>query len=356
MEAVAYLIGAGSMSLGAERAGCRINAVWETPGYAKNAQTWNLNRPELPIEVLELDPAGYIPGADGADLIYGNPPCGGLSSLTLSRITSPTNNCMRQWIRMVVRARPRNIIMENAYQLATDRINPLLQELKDVLAAAGYFPWTWRFYSYQLGTSMIRQRMFLCATLDDVRRPELLGLGDLPGKKDCLRRVDLSYFLGDLCGVAPSPDPVLSAERRWVTQHWYQDDSQLHLNKLIPQCWDRIKSGDGWYSPKDWAKTSESERARMGHRLWADCPREFGGMHSFRPHVINFGRPCPTFIHYNMVHPYDQRLLTMRELARLMGYPDHWQFHKLQANYIAQGIPVTNMRWCVERVSRLTEC
>jgi DNA (cytosine-5)-methyltransferase 1 len=152
------------MSLGVEQAGFTLRTIIETPGYGKNAATWDLNRPELAHSILELDHndeyfrqwAPY-----DLDLLYGNPPCGGMSAQTCSRIESPTNNCMRMWIRMVVKARPKLILMENGYQLATDRMAPLLGDLTGVLEEAGYQWNTWQFYGYQVGTPQVRRRMFL---------------------------------------------------------------------------------------------------------------------------------------------------------------------------------------------------
>jgi site-specific DNA-cytosine methylase len=53
---------------------------------------------------------------------------------------------------------------------------------------------------------------------------------------------------------------------------------------------------------------------------------------------------------FNLAHPTLNRLLTMREMARLMGYPDDWVFHVLHPRLVAQGVPVANARWAASRL------
>jgi len=360
VDAIAYLIGAGSMSLGVEAAGFDLKAVWETPGYSKNAATWDLNRPELRHQVFELDHTSdhLARVASGVDLIYGNPPCGGLSAMTASRLSSPTNNCMRQWIRMVVKARPRMILMENAFQLATERVGCLLTDLTDVLDQHDYYWWTWIMYSYQIHTPQIRRRAFLCASLDVPKHPELIPLDDLPSSRD-RSLCPVGPYLANLVGVDPSPDPVWSTTGEVVTQHWYEPIKTVELNALVKQNIGRLSSR--FLTPKDRRKIQE--RADNGDRvaqrellqveqlIWEDCPREFGGMQCHRPYIIPWHEAGATIIgSYKYIHPIDHRFLTMREMARLMGYPDSWKFHRLFPHLIAQGIPVNNAWWAATRM------
>src|SRR5215831_12044045 len=153
LNAVGYLVGAGSMTLGIEAAGFKIREIFETSGYSKNARSWDLNRPELRHGVLELDHRSpHFKERQGLDLIFGNPPCGGVSNMTQGGVNNKTNVCMRHWLRMVVQGRPRMILMESGYQLDTPRYEKLLKDLTNVLDAHDYWWWTWQFFSYQVGT------------------------------------------------------------------------------------------------------------------------------------------------------------------------------------------------------------
>lgn len=363
MNALGYLIGAGSMTLGVEQAGFTVREVWETPGYGLNAQTWDLNRPQQRHHELELNhhDTHTVASRGAFDLIYGNPPCGGVSAMTCSRMESPTNNCMRQWIRMVAAARPRAILMENGYQLATDRMALLLLDLTNVLDHYGYHWWTWSFYSYQLGTPQIRRRMFLCATLDPPQRVELLDLRDLPPNDKHLSAP--GHALWALTGVTPSPQPVVDREGRTVTQHWYDSDRTAVRNELVNQHWERLR--EPYVTPYE-VQVAQQKIAEGSEpyakwlkqhykRLWADCPPDFAQkMHMHRPTRVDWDQACGAIIgFFKFVHPVDRRFLTMREMANLMGYPVDWQFHELSPHLIAQGIPVANARWGAYRLAQV---
>ncbi len=355
------------MSLGIEAAGFNIAQVWETPGYSKNAATWDLNRPHQRHHVLELDHNNttHFRSLGEVDLIYGNPPCGGVSSMTCSRMGSPTNNCMRQWIRMVAPAMPRMILMENGYQLATDRMSPLLGDLTGVLDHYSYHWWTWMFYSWQLGCPQIRRRMFLCALRSDgddpIRRPDLLYLNDLTTDKSAGA---VWPHLWDLANVAPSPQPVICEQGWAVTQHWYSDiKNSLRRNELLKEHWDLARSSYITMHEYEVAKRKAEQGDKLhaqwlerhAHRLWMDCPREFAGkMHMHRPCRLDWDKPSGAIIgFFKFIHPTVPRFLTMREMARLMGYPDSWQFHALEPHLIAQGIPSMNAAWAADRMLKV---
>lgn len=361
MHALGYLIGAGSMSLGVEAAGFNLHEIWETPGYAKNAKTWQRNRME-PVNVLELDynnTTHFAQRAGGIDLIYGNPPCGGVSTMTCSRITSPTNVCMQQWVRMVAPAGARMILMENGFQLATSRMEPLLNDLTGVLDHYNYHWWTWMFYSWQIGCPQIRRRMFLCATRDAPVRLDLVDLSDLPQDRRSQWTTDnssLGRWCWDLQGVAPSPQPVMTRLGQTVTQHWYGDPKAIKYNEYIQEHHERI--GKHFVTRKEYERELGRDlktAARIKNKVWDECPREWAGMmQCHRPHMMDWDQPAQTIINaYKYGHPIDHRLLTHREMSRLMGFPDDWQFHEMRPHLISQGIPVQNARWAADRLARV---
>lgn len=360
VEALGYLIGAGSMTLGVEKAGFDVDQVWETPGYSKNAQTWDLNRPDKRHQIAELDwESPCFSSMQGLDLIYGNPPCSGLSSMTGMRLDAPVNNCMRQWIRMVVKARPRFVLMENAYQLSQPRSAKILADLANVLSGSGYFWWTWQVYSYQIGTPQIRRRTFLCGSLDKPANPHLVGLDDIWDKssRSC---INIIPCLEGLIGVHPSPDPVIDSEGRTVTQHWYGRWSD-QIIELYGEWYERL--WQPYYTPKDYKRAMK--RAESGDKgaveemkanlpiYWPNIPDWFDGMSMSRPCICHSDRAMGTIAGgWKFVHPFDRRLMTMRELARVMGYPDEWQFHTYEPAYISQGVPVRSTMWAADRLLR----
>lgn len=371
MEAVAYLIGAGSFTLGVEAAGFRIREVWETSGYGKNAKTWNLNRPEMPVNILELDHTNtsHFIQRGQTHLIFGNPPCGGLSAMTGSHLSSETNTCMRQWMRMVAPAQPAMILMENGYQLAMPRCQVLLDDLTNVLDEHHYNWGTWEFYSYQVGCPQIRRRMFLWAIHEQVPivQPQLVSLYDLPqcSKKGVPQNAQIWTYLWDLADTPPAEGWVQASTGQWMQQHWYGGNTAkvLDANRELEKHSARVRGK--YFSPADYMRqyrkaVAGDEAARKWceknfSKTWAECPSHFGSTFaSHRPHAPTWDAPCGAIIGaYRYVHPTCDRLLTQREMARIMGYPDSWNFHELSPYLIAQGIPAMNAYWAADRMVRM---
>lgn len=359
MTAMGYLVGAGSMTLGVEQAGFKVQEVWETPGYGVNATSWDLNRPDLRHGVVGLDlRSEHFAKRQGLDLIYGNPPCGGVSSMDKSRgEDSSTNAEMRHWIRMVVKGRPRSIIMESGYQLDTPSFARLLKDLTNVLDDAGYWWWTWRAFSWQWGTPQLRRRMFLVASQDQPVRTDLLGVDDLPTDKAA---TPCGPYLADLAPVLPQPEPIKLPDGRVITDHWWLGaEGVQRLNDVIVHHRSRFEGG--CVTPKQleiYAALAEKDPRQQGPyekamaKLWADIP-DFLNMKRFAnfPVVLKPNLPARTMIGiHRFIHPFTDRILTVREMARLMGYPDTWRFHKCDPHYAIQGVPTWNANWVASRL------
>lgn len=355
IDAVAYLIGSGSMSIGVEQAGYTIRKIYETPGYSKNAKTWDINKPDLKHEVLEMDSAERIPDAQGVDLIYGNPPCGGMSNITGAHSSSPTNEIMIKWLKVCVNTRPRMILMENAYQIATKNGEPILRRLMSIAESAGYHAWVWEFFSWQLGCPQRRRRAFFCATLDKPN-PNKISLEDLP--QTCPGDLSVMDWLWDLEKVTPSPNPVYSMLGHEVTMHWW-DNTGVKVSELLPEHFDIAtklfvvkRQYEKLMNSSKSSDKSKLKRVIADGLYWENAPQIFDSMMEFRkPKLIPLFGPINTVVSdFVLVHPTVKRLLTMRENARLMGYPDHWKFHNCKANLVAQGVPAINAKWAAKRI------
>jgi site-specific DNA-cytosine methylase len=376
LTAIGYLVGGGSMSLGIERAGFTIKHILETPAYMSLACTWGLNRLDIPPIMREVN---YLDDVftrlSKVDLIYGNPPCGGVSSMGGNAIARDrTNASMRHWIRMVVQGTPRAILMESGYQLDTPRYQPLLADLVSVLERAGYFWWTWQIKSWQVGTPQVRKRMFLCASryLEE-SNIHLLELKDLP---DQPRNLGLTACeaLGHLVGVSPVhgiKSTVIDRLGRVLTAHTYDPKGwKMYPHAGMARRFLQSRQFRTYLTPRQHqyyvnylnnAKTlGVRERAQysldiMTPKLWAECPPELNQSQTFKNMVmVAPNEVAPTVIgEWRYLHWEDDRLLTMRELATLMGYPDDWQFHAPDPKIIARGVPINNAYWAALRLRKL---
>lgn len=368
-SAAGYLIGAGSMSLGVERAGASLVQIYETPGYAKNAASWTMNRPEMPPVVIDLDKKISLPGIEGIDLLYGNPPCGGMSNMTGCHVDSPTNTCMIDWIHMAINTKPKLILMENAYQIGTNAGRVLREYMFSQLIANGYTPWVWVFYSWQLGCPQTRRRAFLCAVrnqkISESFYEKIVSLSDLPEEPD--PEMNVISHIWDLENTEPKETGyVKSALGHLTDMHWW-DNTGRRVSEYLrdhPEHFD-IATNIHFMTPKQaklWVNGTEKQKKEYEKKLkeglyWHDCPQLFESMQQFRkPHLTPLYGPAHTVLSdFRLVHPTRRRLITMREQARLMGYSDDWRFTVCRANLTAQGVPAINSKWAVNRLYDLFE-
>lgn len=329
------------MSIGVENAGFEIKSIYETPGYSKNAIHWDLNRPQLKHSVVELDHEfdGFSRHKD-IDLFYGNPPCSGLSSMTGSKLTSEANLCMRHWIRMVVKAEPKMILMENAYAFASDRVWPIRKDLADVLEDNGYSWWTWSHWSWQTGTPQKRRRTFLCATKLDIPNKEKIFDQFNPVRDP---KMNVYEFIKQWEDIEPSPDNKHS--------HWYGAKNYDRIKGSFDKIDKYREIGQRLIGPR---VKSTLKNGESGKYIYDEnCPQEWDiRMMMFRPNFIGRTDVSGAIIGcYKYIHPTKQRYLTFREHAALMGYPDDFMFVPgvYDPNHISQGVPANNVTHVLNR-------
>lgn len=274
--------------------------------------------------------------------------------MTGSKLESPTNNCMVEWAAMVAKAQPKHFLMENAHQLALPRCKPLYDKVSSIFRENGYYVWHWSFMSWQVGAPQLRRRMFLVGSKDKPR-DDVMDLSDLPSD-DVVGAC--KPYLQDLFGIEPSEQNVVTQRGATLTQHTYDTYGWLRTNHLREHS-PLIRSyvGTAYLLPDEAEKLSMSDSPADKKRLertkiWYDSPKNFvGKMHAMRPRHVSLDKPVGAIIGvFQHLHPIDDRLLTMRELARLMGYPDNWEFHTIRPHLIAQGVPAFNSKWAVKRL------
>lgn len=245
--------------------------------------------------------------------------------------------------------------MENGFQLATEGLSPLLHQLQDILAEAGYYSWALGpFYSWQVGCPQTRRRMFLCASKIKPIREFLMAVSDLPSDENAINVMD---YIWDLEDVDMTKEPVITAAGKKVTMH-YVDDYTWKISDFISQyphiCMEKfITPKEAEKLRKGSSRDREILRQAMEDGMfWYDCPPVFSAMQLFRrPHrTLEYGPSNTVLSDFRLVHPTKLRYMSMRECARLTGYPDWWQFHECKPHLIAQGIPAFNSKWAIERL------
>ncbi len=351
--------GAGGLSLGFEQAGFDVRVALESDPV--HAITHAFNFPYtalLPVEIQRVTgevirQAGSIKG--DIDVLVGGPPCQGFSLIGKRSLDDPRNFLVLEYARLVAELKPRYFVFENVKGLTVGRHARFLDELADYFWKIGYeVVWPWRILNaIDFGVPQHRERLFLLGARRDcplpaypapiTRSPDIADL-ILPPAPTCREA------LGDI----PDADrfDALLHDDEVYTEDWGEPSSYARLLRCLD---------DGaWYfgyrrrwEPNLLTSSARTRHTSISRRRFARTPpgetepisrffrlRPDGVCNTLRAGTDGrrgaFTSPRP--IHYR--YP---RCLTVREMARLHGFPDWFRFHATKwhgARQVGNAVPV----------------
>ncbi len=290
--------GAGGFSRGFKDAGFRI--VFGIDNDEACARSFKLNFPEAlvlaeDIKGISGDDIEYLAGRP--DVVIGGPPCEPFTAANPNRYPNPLDRLYKdpvgrltlEFIRIVGELKPKIFVMENVPAIMDDGLkHALIEEFRSIGYDRIYFN-ILRAEDYEVPSHRIR--VF-------ISNVELR-----PSKSK--RRITVSEALAGL----PEPGSDL------VPNHDLLELSPRKLKKIS-----RIKWGKSLYLYEG----AEGRRLPNYIRL---------NPNDIAPTVLGSSR---------FIHPYENRLLTVREQARLMGFPDHHVFvggRDQQYNQVGEAVP-----------------
>lgn len=322
MIGIDLFAGAGGMSLGARLAGVRVAFCVENDPHALS--TYAHNHKEATIfpddirEIIATDFKIQRTRQDEQVVVFGGPPCQGFSTSNQRTRTSnnPNNWLFEEFIRVVGLVKPDWVVFENVKGILETEggkfFNYTLKKLTklgysltcDVLNAADY------------GVPQIRSRLFVVGNLHGVNYK-------FPSPKN-KKRITVSDAIDDL------PHLTNHTDNDW---HEYKCDPHSSYarkmrgnllcspNHLITRNADHIieryrhiPQGGNWESiPKELMRNySNVTKCHTGiyKRLKASAPSIVIG--NYRKNML--------------IHPWENRGLSVREAARLQSFPDWYEF------------------------------
>ena len=353
--------GAGGMSLGFEQAGFDIAAAVEIDPI--HAAVHHFNFPETAIlaksivgltgqEVREI--AGI--GRKTVDVVFGGPPCQGFSLIGHRMLDDSRNQLVKEFVRVVDELGARAFVFENVKGLTVGKHRAFLDALIRAFDELGYrvqIPWK-VLNAMNYGVPQDRQRLFLLGTkkglpapcYPDETTPREEGLFGRNGKRRGPSCFDALADLPD----AEKWDALMTTDSVACRLGERPSDYALEL---------RCESRDAWHFGyvRNWNPDMLTSSMRTVHtdisrgRFAATKEGEAEPISRFfklpRNGVCNtlragtdsargaFTSPRP--IHY--AYP---RCVTVREMARLHGYPDWFRFHVTKwhgARQIGNSVP-----------------
>lgn len=310
--------GCGGFSLGAEQTGLPPAVAFDidpilTSSYEANHPLTKLVLADLsnvtPTDV-ERAAGGHIDG------VFGGPPCQAFSSIGHRKADDPRRSLLGHFFRLIAGLKPAFFVMENVRGLAYADARPVLDE------ALGMLPGLYRTIgpiildAADFGAATRRSRLFVIGydpdrmaplTEDDIKakhlKPSTVGVAmrDLKYAKSVGEHegFDMWKLIGrgrptEYARALRNADGTFTGHRRT----FHRSETVTRFAAVKPGKTDEV----GRHPRLDWNGQCPTLRAGTGN--------DRGSFQSVRP-----------------IHPDEARVITVREAARLQGFPDDFLFH-----------------------------
>ena len=311
MNVVDVFAGGGGFGLGFALAGFKIVVAVEIDRDA--ARTYSANHRKtivLQEDVRNIDHRDLEKYANSIHVVIGSPPCEPFTVANPNRMEDPADRLYvdpagqltLEFIRLVGELGPKVFVMENVAALAEE---PLRTYLEREFRRVGYEVYFNLLNAEDFGVPSRRRRVFI---------------SNIKIKPPKSRRVTVREALMGL----PPPDSGILPNHETTT---LSPKKLERISKLRPgEALMKYRGAKGFYE----------NYIRL---VWDDVAPTVMGSRRF-------------------VHPEEHRLLTVREQARLMGYPDVYVFYgskDSQYNLVGESVPPPLAFVVAEEVKRYLE-
>ncbi|MGJ8634677.1 MAG: DNA cytosine methyltransferase [Luteolibacter sp.] len=351
--------GAGGMSLGFEQAGFDIAAAVEIDPI--HACIHHFNFPEttvIPESVQNLTGAEICKraGIEGkVDVVFGGAPCQGFSMIGKRIFDDPRNRLVGDFVRIVCELDADYFVFENVKGLTVGAHKKFLEKLIETFDERGYsvrMPWL-VLNASSYGVPQDRKRLFLLGAKKGLAAPLYPAASSY--RPDKAPEIGLSPApnCADALGDLPDADRFATLSKSDEVKSTSWGEPSAYAKEM--RCIDRSSWHNGrtrvWESSllTSSTRTSHSEISRTRYsetdpgsvepisRFFKLSPTGVSNTLRAGTDAARGAFTSPRPIHYKF-----PRCITVREMARLHGFPDWFRFHRTKwhgARQIGNAVP-----------------
>lgn len=310
--------GCGGFSLGAHAAGLGPSVAIDVDPILTSSYPINFPHTKLVSADLSKIEGSAIRREVGSEIdgIFGGPPCQAFSDIGKRKVDDPRRSLLGHFFRLVAELEPAFFVMENVRGVGYSNMRPVLDSGLEILAGRYEIVGPAILDAADYGAATRRPRLFVIGY--DPTRCDRLSVSDIGAAKT--KPVTVRQAIGDLS----SAIAVAEAEGFDV--------------------WKVVRKG----RPSRYASGLRTDdRTFTGHRRTVHTPEvaarfaalEQGAIDVVGRHPrLEWGGQCPTlragtgndrgsYQSVRPIHPEEPRVITVREAARLQGFPDRFRFH-----------------------------
>jgi len=343
--AIEVYSGAGGLTEGFLNAGFDVALSVEKDRWAVETQRVNHSAKGVAVVQADMTDPATLPLVrehilkDGRELtvLFGGPPCQGFSksnSQTRSR-SNPNNQHVFTFVNFVRELQPQMFLMENVAGLALFEDGDFVNEVVAAFEKEGYRVDVAILNAAEFGVPQTRRRIFFLGNrigilnfFPAVRLPQSKwttvsqAISDLP----CLT---VGYAGGPL-NYAPSRPSFYAQEMRRDSSGIVDNNWVSNSTDLIVERYKTIPQGGNWRDIPEHLMQNYADKSRchqwIYRRLDANKPAVV---------ITNFRKSM-------LIHPLENRGLSVREAARLQSFPDTFIFKgsiEFQQQQVANAVP-----------------
>ncbi len=342
--AVEVFAGAGGLSLGFAQAGFKIALAVECD--PNTGQTYRFNHPSVQLieqDIGKVDPKDCLSriGVERESLtaLIGGPPCQGFSESNRRTRTldNPRNHYYVEFFRFLDAMRPFWFVLENVAGLRTLAGGSLLQDIVGCGTSSGYAVQVHELDATEFGVPQVRRRIFVVGCRFGVALPPPLKTHG-PGLKPF---VTVRQAIGDLprlnSGAAIDVLPYPKNRRLSEYQRAMRSPEAVVQGNLVTRNSEKVLARYAWIRP------GQNWEAIPDHLM--DNYRDVTLCHTGIYYRLRADRPSKVIGNFRknmLIHPSEDRGLSVREAARLQSFPDRYQFLGsigFQQQQVADAVP-----------------
>lgn len=346
-KVVDLFCGAGGLSIGFEMAGFEIVAGIDVEeSFLKAFEKAHPNAVGI-NEDLKKDRVREMLKSRGVDVenlqvVIGGPPCQGFSTAGNRMIDDQRNVLVREFARAIDELKPRIFLMENVPGLASMKngvgelaVDELLKVFKDM----GYKTYLNTLTAADYGIPQLRKRLFFVGIRDDIKqsfswpkrthfpKDTLVSFG-----AEGSTYITVKEALSDLPAMRDGEEKTTyETPPQTPYQRWAREGSEKLRNHKTPGHSDlvleRIRS-----IPPGGDHSDLPERLK----LTSGYPNIYGKLVWNKPAGTITGNFGCASAPGKFLHPKDDRVLSVREGARLQSFPDRVKFFGSQSQQYKQ--------------------
>lgn len=364
--------GAGGLSLGFEQAGFDVVAAVEIDPV--HCAVHKFNFPDcavIPTSVSALS-AADIRRAAGiglrqVDVVFGGAPCQGFSLIGHRVLDDPRNSLVRDFVRLVAELRACYFVFENVKGLTLGRHRKFLDELIEAFDAVGYevrLPWK-VLDAADYGVPQHRERLILFGARKGLPNPSYPLATHRPADARKANALPLGPTCADALDDLPDAEAFVelidgdsARTKRWGKPSAYAQTMRGAANGeadfAYPRKWDpNVLTSSNRTDHTDISRrrfaATEPGSVEPISRFFKLAPDGLSNTLRAGTDAARGAFTSPRPIHYRYA-----RCITVREMARLHGFPDWFRLHATKwhgARQIGNAVPPPLAKAVAEQVA-----